>query len=303
MTLKEGESLIIGRSPTNEDGHVLRIPKNDISSNHAEIRNNEYGWLVKDLSSKNGTIVRGIKLEAEQICLLESGDLIQVAGHDLVAFTSIPLVKTKREPLTQENLRSMLQINITTVTAEIHGSGCAVVDGEPVTEQMISQRLELFMFLTEEMTQTFGHLDRLENNSIVMWWNNGIPFGAHERVKSPGEFLACQTALKLRDFAVAMAEKSDASSEISMEITITSGEAAAGNFGNVLYDGPDRLTFKVENNLSDIITDKATYDLVEDSFRFDPVEEPVVDGPAQKGGVYKLLRMKSKVKPHITNAK
>lgn len=301
LTVKEGETLIIGRNPTNEDGHVLRIPKNDVSSSHAEIRNNEYGWIIKDLGSKNGTVVRGIKLEPEQICLLQSGDLIEIAGHNLVAFTKLPTVSTKRDPLTQENLLSMLQIDITAIVAEIHGSGCTVESDDQVTEQMISQRLDLFMFLTDEMSKTFGHLDRLENNTIVLWWNNGIPFGAQEHVKSPGEFLACQTALKMRDFAASLAEKSDANSEFSLEISITSGQAAAGNFGNVLYDNPDRLNFRLDQNLSDIITDKTTYNLVEDSFRFEPVVGELTEGEPQQ--LYKLLRMKSKVKPHVTNAK
>lgn len=303
VTVKEGETLIIGRNPTNEGGgQVLRIPKNDVSTNHAEIRNNEYGWIVKDLGSKNGTIVRGIKLEPEQICLIESGDQIEIAGHNLVAFTTLPTVTTKREPLTQENLLSMLQIDITVIVAEIHGEGCEVGPDEKITEDMITQRLDLYMFLTDQMTQTFGHLDRLEKNTIVMWWANGIPFGAHERTKSPGEFMACQTALKMRDFAAELVDKSVANSELSLEISITSGQAASGNFGNVLYDNPERMNFRLRKNLSEIITDKTTYNLVEDSFRFEPIVGEIVEGPPQQQ-LYKLLRMKSKVKPHVTNAK
>lgn len=301
VILHEGESLVIGRSPTNDGGHVLRLPKNDVSSNHAEIKTNDYGWVVKDLGSKNGTVVRGMKLGPEQICLLESGDLIQIAGHDLVAFTNLPKVKTKRDPLTQDNLLSMLQIDITAVVAEIHGQGCAVEENEPVTDLMISQRLDLFLFLSQEIAETCGHFDLLENNSIVLWWNNGIPFGVHEQVKRPGEFLACQTALKLRDFATNLAAKPDANSEFSLEISIGSGQAAAGNFGHVLYDNPARLCFKLENNLSEIITDETTYNLVEDSFRFEPFDGEIVKGPPQSN-LYKLLRMKSKVKPHVTNS-
>ncbi len=305
VTLKEGERLKIGRSPSHEeDGHhALRIPANDVSSNHAEIRNNEYGWIVQDLGSKNGTKVRGMKLEAEQICLLENGETIQIAGHEIKVFTSIPTIKTPKEPLSPDNLRSMLQIDITTITAEIHGSGCAVEADRPISEQMITQRLDLFMFLSAELAKTYGHLDRLENNTIVLWWNNGIPFGAQEIVKSSGEFLACQTALALRDFAQTIAQRSDASKDFSISISISSGQAASGNFGNMLYDNPERLSFNIEDNFSDIITDRATYNLVEDSFRFEPVADAVVDGPNKSDVFFKLLRMRSRVKPHVTNAK
>jgi tetratricopeptide (TPR) repeat protein len=86
--LKEGVN-IIGRAPGNE----VRLEDQSVSRQHAEVLKNEYGWVVRDLGSKNGTLVNG-KEVAEPV----------VIGHKDIVKTGIYLLRliTQVTPLEQE---------------------------------------------------------------------------------------------------------------------------------------------------------------------------------------------------------
>ncbi len=86
--LKEGAN-IIGRAPGNE----IRLDDQSVSRQHAEITRTESGWFVKDLGSKNGTMVNGKPLT----------DSVGI-GHKDVVKTGIYVLRliTKETPLEEE---------------------------------------------------------------------------------------------------------------------------------------------------------------------------------------------------------
>ena len=75
IQIDSGE-LTVGREPEN----AIVIDSDSVSRLHAcffEVLGN---WLIRDMSSTNGTMVNGVKVQPGQIRLLRDGDLIQVAN-------------------------------------------------------------------------------------------------------------------------------------------------------------------------------------------------------------------------------
>ena len=75
------DDITIGRSSDND----IQIDNPGVSSSHAVIRKDRDTYVLEDLSSKNGTYVKGIKVSMHP---LEYGDVITVFKHQLrfVAF-------------------------------------------------------------------------------------------------------------------------------------------------------------------------------------------------------------------------
>lgn len=86
--LKDGAN-IVGRAPGNE----IRLDDQSVSRQHAEISKTESGWFVKDLGSKNGTMVNGQPVT----------DSVGI-GHKDVVKTGIYVLRliTKETPLEEE---------------------------------------------------------------------------------------------------------------------------------------------------------------------------------------------------------
>lgn len=80
--LIDSDRVVIGR----EVGAVdLLIVERQVSRRHAMIERTEQGFVLKDLSSKNGTFLNGKELREEPV-LLQDGDEIQVALSVRIAF-------------------------------------------------------------------------------------------------------------------------------------------------------------------------------------------------------------------------
>ncbi|MFE6691202.1 FHA domain-containing protein [Streptomyces sp. NPDC057743] len=77
--------LRIGRAP----GVGLRLNHETVSRNHAELRSEGSGWMLRDLGSTNGTCVNGRRLVGE----------IQVGPGDHIRFGEVDYVLTERRGL------------------------------------------------------------------------------------------------------------------------------------------------------------------------------------------------------------
>ncbi|HEX6961249.1 MAG TPA: FHA domain-containing protein, partial [Lacipirellula sp.] len=77
--LVPGESATIGRGPTN----AIVIKDERCSRNHAEVFQAGGQWLLRDLDSRNGTMVSGDRIASDR--QLEPGDIIQI-GNSHLAF-------------------------------------------------------------------------------------------------------------------------------------------------------------------------------------------------------------------------
>ncbi len=70
---------VVGRSPRSE----LRIDRNDVSTRHALLRFNGSAWEVRDLGSRNGTFLDGVRLNAAEDHLLKRGAVLRFGlGQD-----------------------------------------------------------------------------------------------------------------------------------------------------------------------------------------------------------------------------
>ncbi len=79
VRLVQGESVTVGRAPTN----TVVLKDERASRNHAEIFFAQGAWQLRDLDSRNGTMVSGERLAADH--LLQPGDILQI-GNSQLAF-------------------------------------------------------------------------------------------------------------------------------------------------------------------------------------------------------------------------
>ena len=77
--LVPGESVTIGRAPTSQ----IVVKDERCSRNHAEIFHSAGNWILRDLKSRNGTIVGGNRIEEDYQLL--AGDVMQI-GNSHLAF-------------------------------------------------------------------------------------------------------------------------------------------------------------------------------------------------------------------------
>lgn len=75
--LVEGESVTIGRAPTN----VIVIKDERCSRIHAEVFMSQGNWTLRDLDSRNGTTVDGDRIVADRV--LKPGDIIRIGSSHL----------------------------------------------------------------------------------------------------------------------------------------------------------------------------------------------------------------------------
>ena len=79
VRLVPGESVTLGRAPTN----TIVVKDERCSRNHAEVFQAQGEWRLRDLESRNGTIVSGDPVTADRT--LSPGDIIQI-GNSHLAF-------------------------------------------------------------------------------------------------------------------------------------------------------------------------------------------------------------------------
>jgi transcriptional regulator with GAF, ATPase, and Fis domain len=89
IRLQAGERLSVGRAPVNR----VVVHDERASRTHAEIAETQTGWTVRDLDSRNGTLLRGRPITAAQP--LVAGDVISIG--------SVQLTFTDRDPALDED--------------------------------------------------------------------------------------------------------------------------------------------------------------------------------------------------------
>jgi Nif-specific regulatory protein len=77
--LVDGESVTIGRAPTN----AIVVKDERCSRNHAEVFQSQSQWTLRDLDSRNGTLVDGQRIQSDY--QLQAGDIVRI-GNSHLAF-------------------------------------------------------------------------------------------------------------------------------------------------------------------------------------------------------------------------
>ena len=77
--LVDGESVTIGRAPTN----AIVVKDERCSRNHAEVFQSQGQWTLRDLDSRNGTLVDGQRIQHDYH--LQAGDIVRI-GNSHLAF-------------------------------------------------------------------------------------------------------------------------------------------------------------------------------------------------------------------------
>lgn len=78
LNLVDGERVSLGRAPTN---HIV-VHDERASRFHAEISQTSSGWSIRDLQSRNGTLLTGNPIESDQ--LLTAGDIVTIGRVEIL---------------------------------------------------------------------------------------------------------------------------------------------------------------------------------------------------------------------------
>src|SRR6201985_3890278 len=79
--LVEGESITVGRAPTN----AIVVKDERRSRNHAEVFQSQGNWTLRDLDSRNGTLVDNQRIQHDY--QLQPGEIIRI-GNSHLAFVN-----------------------------------------------------------------------------------------------------------------------------------------------------------------------------------------------------------------------
>jgi Nif-specific regulatory protein len=133
--LVEGESVTVGRAPTN----AIVVKDERCSRNHAEIFQVKSQWTLRDLDSRNGTLVDGQRITSDYP--LEPGDIIRIGNSHLAFVDNL----SQAFPDSQSILRTARAVDPA-------GEGVLEDDVsvlEPVEPTQITHRREQSKFLEE----------------------------------------------------------------------------------------------------------------------------------------------------------
>ena len=144
----------LGRSPHEDIG----LDNPYVSNDHAEITYTDSGYTIRDLGSRNGTIVDGTRLD-DRPCPLRGGEIIEFAEGQVIATFSVD-----RGTLTIPNAaRETPGVNpatpATTGSSAQHGLFVDVgarevyVDGELVVPRCSKKQFDILILLYEKRGQ------------------------------------------------------------------------------------------------------------------------------------------------------
>lgn len=129
--LELGDLTVLGR----DSNCAIQLSDHYVSTRHARIERTESGFLLRDLRSRNGTFVNGVRvLEAK----LADGDTLQL-GHSTLKFTSGHRSAKGKEPLksrnpqwnsTLERLDAMAQTDQPALLCGPSGTGKEVISNQ-----------------------------------------------------------------------------------------------------------------------------------------------------------------------------
>jgi len=197
VPLDEGHRVTIGRSSASE----FSFPDdNGLSRQHMAIEFEGGVWTLRDLGSKNGTILNGLKVTAPMP--LKAGDRI-VAGHLIVICDGSPVTITKPvvifDPLEEEEVHTSSSTVITNLEGVIRPEG-AQGDSQRVAAAQVSALIragnelashrplpELFRFILDLAIQAVnadrGVLLTIEESGLEVRANKGEGFRISRAVR------------------------------------------------------------------------------------------------------------------------
>ncbi|MCG8451398.1 MAG: sigma 54-interacting transcriptional regulator [Pirellulales bacterium] len=138
VRLVPGESVTMGRAPTN----TIVVKDERCSRNHAEVFHTQGSWKIRDLDSRNGTLVSGERLDHDHT--LQPGDILQIGNSHLAYVEDL----TEAFPETGALLRASKPVD-----GDQAAVGTETTDNESIFEAFepttITYRKEQSRFLDE----------------------------------------------------------------------------------------------------------------------------------------------------------
>jgi predicted component of type VI protein secretion system len=119
-----GGHMVIGRT----DAAEIQLPAATVSRKHAELFSDPFGrWWVRDLGSRNGTLVNGQKVDEQ---LIETGDVIRIEHFDIEVQLAGPLKQRPRVQMSGTSL-TITDMDASSVT-RLDDMGTPKIDREHI---------------------------------------------------------------------------------------------------------------------------------------------------------------------------
>ncbi len=104
--LVDGESVTVGRAPTNS----IVVKDERCSRNHAEVFQSQGKWTLRNLDSRNGTLVDGQRIRSDY--LLQAGDIVRIGNSHLAYVNDL----SQAFPDSQTLLRTAQDVGVSPLT-------------------------------------------------------------------------------------------------------------------------------------------------------------------------------------------
>lgn len=88
LVIQPGKPVVLGRS--SESDIPLGDETQTLSRRHAEVLSSANRWLVRDLGSRHGTSVNGVRLNADEPVDIQTGDLLRLGPWSFIVHIAAP---------------------------------------------------------------------------------------------------------------------------------------------------------------------------------------------------------------------
>lgn len=286
-TIPLGKIVTIGRDSSND----IVLEDDQVSRNHALIRDEGDGYLIIDLGSSNGTFVN--EKPVTSATLLQSNDVIRLGGNGFL-FRYIEETSHRRgRPSQRTTTRHFARVNLAILVSDIRNY---TVLSEALPADALSVFLaDWFRRVGRCVEARSGSIEKFRGDSVMAYWisridaDNGHILGA---LRTASDILAASV-----EYGSRMSEEHPGCS-FEIGCAVHCGEAVLGNIGadsrrdfTTLGD-PVNVTFRIESMCrvlgAPVLVSEEIKAQAEPEFAFDDLGPHTLKGKVEPMRLYAL---------------
>lgn len=288
VQLREGVTFRIGRAKTND----YPIANRNVSRFHAVFSASASGVVLSDLSSLNGTMVNGARINTPVD--ISSGDVITIGDSTITVKLSLGECGESDSAHGRTQTAQLAAVVVTVLVVDVCGYTKV---SEALPPKDVAEMMHLwFQKVAAIVGEYNGSVDKYIGDCVMALWK-----GKHTTAK---EFTnkAVEAGIAIREMTNELSESGEwihhSTFPWRCRVALNTGEALMGTVGGagkrdftVLGDTVN-VAFRLEGVAGDMNTDfifsNATSELISDRFPVEPLGEVNVAGRTGEISVYKL---------------
>jgi adenylate cyclase len=289
VTLREGESLRVGRAATND----LVLQDTLVSRFHAVFNASVSGVVVSDLASLNGTFINGRRVTIP--VNLRPGDAVSIGNTEVVLRASAAAAAAFGDPTTANTMAAQMRgVMVTVLLADVCGFTRASESLPPA--DVASMLQTWFSEVSGIVVDNGGEVDKYIGDCVMALWRSTREEAAEGAKAAAGA--AVQILTKTRELSISGGWPHHDKHPWDCRLSLNSGEALIGALGahgsrdfTVLGDSVN-VAFRL-NDLAgalstSILISAETAEFLKDNYRVRDLGLSEIEGRLGKVSVFSL---------------